>query len=74
MKFEYEYEEEDLNTRNYDDDNNEDVENPTSLWKNNCGATEKECEDLTYFGGKDECAQGSTFWRVFKASEIHPGV
>jgi hypothetical protein len=46
--------------------------NPTELWENDCGATEKTCQGHTYFGGYNECAQGHSFWRKFEASRIHP--
>jgi hypothetical protein len=49
----------------------EGTRNPTSYWKNDCGATEKECAGLKYWGGANECGQGNQFWRTF--SDFHPG-
>jgi hypothetical protein len=50
------------------------VENPSELWENNCGATEKSCAGQAYFGGHNECAQGSMFWREFEKNLMHPNV
>jgi hypothetical protein len=36
--------------------NDEDEENPTGLWENDCGATRKECSGFHYYGGHGECA------------------
>jgi hypothetical protein len=33
----------------------EGVRNPTELWQNDCGATEKECAGFKFFGGHNEC-------------------
>jgi hypothetical protein len=46
--------------------------NPSTLWQNDCGATEKTCQGNTYFGGHGECAQGHSFWRVFHRDQMHP--
>jgi hypothetical protein len=48
-------------------------ENPTMLWENNCAATKKTCQGMTYYGGHGECAQGHSVWRTFPARYIHPG-
>jgi hypothetical protein len=53
---------------NYDHD----VENPTGLWENDCGATFRHCAGLPYYGGHNQCAAGDTFWRTFEADLIHP--
>ena len=45
--------------------------NPTALWQNDCGATEKECAGFNYFGGANQCGQGNSFWRTF--GNFHPG-
>jgi hypothetical protein len=47
-------------------------ENPTGLWENDCSATERECSGLKYYGGYNQCAQGHSFWRVFKQERLHP--
>jgi hypothetical protein len=48
------------------------VEDPTSLWENDCGATKRHCSGLPYYGGYNQCAQGHSFWRTFDAENIHP--
>jgi hypothetical protein len=53
---------------NYDEGHN----NPTSLWNNDCSATEKSCGGFNYFGGYNECAQGHRFWRTFYQDVMHP--
>jgi hypothetical protein len=47
------------------------VENPSELWENNCGATEKDCAGKRYFGGANECAQGTEIFRTFQRSRMH---
>jgi hypothetical protein len=49
-----------------------DIPNPTEKWQSDCGMTAKECNGKTYFGGYGECAQGHSFWRVYKREEMHP--
>jgi hypothetical protein len=49
----------------------EGVTNPTSLWQNDCGATEKTCSGFDYYGGTNECGQGDQIWRTF--GNFHPG-
>jgi hypothetical protein len=39
----------------------DDIDNPTSLWENDCGATQKECSGFKYYGGHNECANGNSF-------------
>jgi hypothetical protein len=72
MRIEYDYDPSvewvQPNTRDYD----EGESNPTSLWTNNCGATEKECYGFKYFGGHGQCARGHTVYRVFSQNEM-PG-
>jgi hypothetical protein len=48
------------------------VENPTGLWSNDCGATQKECSGFPYYGGHNECANGNRIWRTFYANQMHP--
>jgi hypothetical protein len=49
-----------------------DVPNPSELWQNDCGATQKECSGFHYFGGLNECGQGNTIWREFDKRYMHP--
>jgi hypothetical protein len=45
-----------------------------ALWENNCGATQKTCNGMNYYGGYGECAQGHTFWRHYDMPfKAHPG-
>lgn len=45
---------------------------PTHNWSNDCGATEKQCQGIHYWGGHNECAKGNSFWRVFDRDQMHP--
>jgi hypothetical protein len=49
------------------------VVDPDELWENNCGATQKDCQGYSYYGGHSQCAQGHSFWRVFDMAAQHPG-
>jgi hypothetical protein len=62
MNFEYEFNDGRPSTTNDFDD---EEENPTLLWENNCGATQKTCAGYEYFGGHGECARGHSVWRTF---------
>jgi hypothetical protein len=52
----------------------EGVTDPSELWENNCGASVKTCQGHRYYGGHNECAQGHSFWRVFRKADMHAGV
>jgi hypothetical protein len=61
MRFTYDFED-GRNPNMIDVD--EDVENPSQLWENDCGATQKTCGGMQYFGGKNECGEGHTIHRT----------
>jgi hypothetical protein len=53
---------------NYDEGH----ENPSSLWEDDCQATEKSCGGFMYWGGYNECAQNNRFYRTFYQDVMHP--
>ena len=66
MNFEYDFDPSVEWTPTFTGNYDEGVANPTALWENNCGATEKTCQGHQYFGGYNECGQGHNIWRVFE--------
>jgi hypothetical protein len=45
-------------------DIDDEIEDPTGLWENNCDDwTERECQGNYYWGGKQQCGKDHSVWR-----------